>query len=516
MTAVADSGGAARTGGAGRDQPGWLPTTLRWLPIALAVGAEAAWITIVAGLVQEFSLRPPVIGLGGMIAFVAVGTLSARAAARRGAARSWPVLALGIVAVAAVGGWLWSADARAAAAAFDLPAALAANPGGFAAGLAVLRGFAHGGDHLGVDTIARMLFAGLPGLGLLAAIGGMIVDPWRSQFLADAAIGAVVFTACGLLALAFAGVAEIERTGLPTWRQNPTWVGLLLVAVAALVAVAIPIAALAGSTIILTLELIFGVALVPLVVAGLLYGSGAGLRRLIAITAFGIGIVWILSLLAGRDRAAAPGAAGGGSAGLGAGALDQTSIIALGTLVLGLVAIGIVILVRAWARGRGPRESADEGEERSFDLPEPEALAAGRGLARRRRPGQPTSAAEAYLHLVADLEARPDARREPDETPAEHARRLRRTGEAAVADGTALRLSLLAADYGLERYGGARLSGAETHRAIERWRSLRRRIGRGGRLAGPPPLGKEDAVEPGLPLRTGPGPISATDDERFS
>ena len=61
-------------------------------------------------------------------------------------------------------------------------------------------------------------------------------------------------------------------------------------------------------------------------------------------------------------------------------------------------------------------------------------------------------------------------RRGPGETPIEHAARLRERGASGLG------LELLAADYGLVRDGGRTLTAREDHRAIERWRTLRRSL----------------------------------------
>jgi hypothetical protein len=67
--------------------------------------------------------------------------------------------------------------------------------------------------------------------------------------------------------------------------------------------------------------------------------------------------------------------------------------------------------------------------------------------------------------------------RQSDETPAEHAHRLRgvdrgRPLQAAVG--------LLAADYELARFGGATLTPGEHRRALARWRRVRDLVRRAG------------------------------------
>jgi hypothetical protein len=446
------------------------------VPVVLAVLAEAAWISIVAGLVQEFALREPIVGLAGMTLFVGAGVVAGRVMARRSGAR-WPLIALLLVAAGALGGWLSSPAARAGLAAGDPVAAFGANPGGLLAGLAILRGFAHAGEHLAAGTIGRMVFVGLPALGVLAALGGMVAEPWRGQFLAGAGVAAAVFAAAGLLALAFAGFAEIERSGAPTWRGNPAWIGLLLVAVAALVATAIPFSTVAGPAIIGAVQLVVGVAIVPFALVGLVASGGAGLRRVLGFVLVGAFIVWILSLTqpGGPLDILIPDAGEGGP--VEASPIDQVGLAGLGAVVVALVAAGIVLLARAWLRRRPRDETGDLGDERSFDLPEVEASAAGSQRHRRRRLGSPASATEAYLHLLADVADRGAVARAPGETPAEHAHRLRWSGRAG---NSALGLELLAADYGLAAFGGVGLSTAETRRAIARWRALRRHLGRDG------------------------------------
>jgi hypothetical protein len=86
---------------------------------------------------------------------------------------------------------------------------------------------------------------------------------------------------------------------------------------------------------------------------------------------------------------------------------------------------------------------------------------------RPRRTSEPQTAVAAYLALLRDLDRHPELRREPSETPAEHAGRVREAGYSGI------QLDLLAADYALERDGGRALTGAEDRRGVLRWRHLR-------------------------------------------
>ena len=477
--------------------PGLRAGRLGWVPVVLAVLAEAAWISVVAGLIQEFALRMPVLGIGWLAGFVGLGVVTARLLAVRSGDR-WPVLALGLVVASSLAGWLAAPEARDALAGGRVLTAIGANPGGFLAGLAILRGFPHGSHQLALGTVSRMVFVAVPVLGVLAAAGGMVAEPWRSQFLADAALAVVVFTACGLLSLAFAGFAEIERSNLPTWRGNPAWVGLLLVAVALLVAGAMPISSLAGPVIATSVQVVIGVLFIPLALASLFAGAGAGFRKTLVFMGVAIAIIWLVSFTRPTIPTPPAGSPPPPAAPIEPSVVDRVGLLGTGAVLMTLIAIGVILLVRAWMRR--PRDfTGDAGDERSFDLPEANDEPAAPRRRRRGRGAVPLTAADAYLQLVADLEDRPTVRRAPSETPAEHAARLRQTGETgrgegaadgSASGGSALGLSLLAADYGLATFGRATISPAETRRAIGRWKALRGALGRVER-----PVPSDGAVE---------------------
>ena len=59
------------------------------VPTALAVIAEAAWVAIVAGLLQAFTRHPPVVGYAWFLAAAVVGLVAARVLEAR-AGNSWP------------------------------------------------------------------------------------------------------------------------------------------------------------------------------------------------------------------------------------------------------------------------------------------------------------------------------------------------------------------------------------------------------------------------------------------
>ena len=87
------------------------------------------------------------------------------------------------------------------------------------------------------------------------------------------------------------------------------------------------------------------------------------------------------------------------------------------------------------------------------------------------RRGRPGDAVAAFLAVLRTLEPDEELRRDPAETPAAHARRLRAAGTGTIE------LDLLAADFELARWGGRRSSPAEDRRAVGRWDRLRGRFG---------------------------------------
>jgi len=68
------------------------------IPLGLAIVAEAAWISIVGGLIAEYTLQEPSMGIGALAAFVTAGVVAARVLSGPTGDR-WPSVALFLVAV---------------------------------------------------------------------------------------------------------------------------------------------------------------------------------------------------------------------------------------------------------------------------------------------------------------------------------------------------------------------------------------------------------------------------------
>jgi hypothetical protein len=435
------------------------------LPLVLAVIAEAAWISVIAGLVQDFALRQPSLGIAPLAGFVVVGVVAARFIGPRLGER-WPLAAAGICLAAGAVGWLSTAEARAVLGSGGPVAALAAHPAGWLAAIAVARGFAHARLPLSEATLGHLLGAGVPTLAVAAMAGGMIAEPFRGLFLADAIIASIIFVTAATLALALTRLTAVGADSGFDWRRNPWWVGLLTILVLVTTALASAVSSIAAPAIAFAV----GAAIGPLLILALVVGFNRGTIRILVLAAIAaVAFAGLMNLIGGR---AIPTVNLGGAAGSQTTPARPEEVVVVGSgLLLVIAAIAIILLARLWMR-RTPAIDTDVLETRTIDR---SGTASRPNLRRPRRRPEPVDAVTAYVALVEDLGGRAQVAREPAETPAEHARRLRTAGAAGLG------LDLLAADYELVRFAGVRLSAAEDRRAVARWRSLRRQIVRGRR-----------------------------------
>ena len=440
-------------------------TVVDILPFALVVLAEAAWISVVGGLLQEYAFREPALGIPELAAFVVAGIVAARILGRRLEGR-WPIVGLVLIVVAAIAGSLAAPAARAAIGSGIGPV-FAAHPGGWVAGLAVLRGFAHARLPIAQGTVTNLLAIGVPGLVLATLAGGLIADPFRGRFLADTLAAAIVFIVATTLALALARLTAIGQESGFDWRRNPAWLGMMLALLAIAIAAALPLSAVAGPAI----QTLLSVAVGPLLIVGLATGFDRTARRVILFfAAVGVAIYILVALFGSTDQP--PYRVPGGTEGPSQPSVaEQVMTVSLGGLLLLVAIIAALALAAAWMRRTRPPDADLVEETRTIDRGIGGAGPQRRRRRIRRRP-EPDGAAAAYVALVGDLDRHPAVRRDAAETPAEHAARLRADGRAELS------LDLLAADYALARYGEIELSAREDRRGIARWRELRRRLAR--------------------------------------
>jgi hypothetical protein len=446
-----------------------LGALLDLIPLGLAIVAEAAWISIVGGLIAEYTLQEPSMGIGALAAFVTAGVVAARLLAGPAGDR-WPSVALFLVAFGGLIGWLSSPAAAEALRTQGVFPALAVNPAGWVAALAVLRGFAYAKLPVSAGTLATVFGVGVPSLALAALVGGMIADPYRGRFLAEATVAVFIFAGASILALAIARLTAVGAGSGFDWRRNPAWVALLVVLVLTTLAVAVP-ASVASPLI----ALVAGSLVGPLLILGVILGFNWRTVRTMLIVGIGtILVIAVIRLVFSGSNALQQLLPSGVISNQPPTPTDPGPAGQLGLLILVFVAMVLVlVLARLWSR-RSREDEDDLDEVRLIDRGEDhEGVRPPRWrLGRRFGSGpEPAGAVEAYVRLLVELESRPAVRREASETPAAHAARLRAQGSADLS------LDLLAADYALARFGGVELSPAEEQRAVGRWRRLRRSLG---------------------------------------
>jgi hypothetical protein len=449
--------------------PGGWRGLLDLLPPALILIAEAAWVAVLYALLQGASQEPTTLAIPSLAAFAAAGLIAARLGprwfGRRALGDQWPIAMVGLTMAAAALGWLAAPATRDALLAADLRGALVVHPGGWLAGLAFFRGAAHARQDPVAEPTGALVGIGVPAIAIAFLLGGAIAEPGRSEFLDAALPATIVFVGSGTLALALARISRLGGASGFDWRRNPAWLGLLVVLVAGLLAIAVPASFALGPLVLLLVALLP----VPLLVAGLFAGVDRTARRtLLIVILAAVGLVVLMRIGVGPLPSPAP--VPGGSAAQPVTPDDTWIAVAAWTLFFIVIAGAIALLSALWMRQTLARGADDVAEDRSIDYgtAEPPSRAPRlRLLPRRTR--APTDAAGAYLAALDEIRRDDDLRRSTDETPSEHARRLRALG-AGLRLGRAL--DFLAADYELSRFGGRTLSAGEHRRALDRWRRV--------------------------------------------
>ncbi len=442
------------------------------VPAALDAVDEAAWLTVVYLGVECFWAGGPawhgplLLTTTVLAVFAAAGLVLARGLAASSEGRveagrqTVPTVAFAVVG--GMAGWLVAPEARDFLLAGNLPAALAIHPGGWLAGVAILRGAAHPSRAHDEAVMESVLRWGMPVVALPWLVAAVAPSSLRSPFVGPGFSATLTFAAFGLLALAFARLDSLGGGAGFDWRSNRSWLVVLVSLLVGLLCIALPAAFLLGVPVTLALAGILGpVAFVGAAVisllavpAGLLAGALASILELL----HGPASQATLPPITSRPPPAPAGPPGGELYGV---------FVALVVAILGVVA---AIVISRWLLGAlGTRRPLDTFEERATVVPAGAVRVARPAphihLPRRQR--TPADALAAYLAALRVLASDPLARRDAHETPAEHARRLRSTGVRIVP------LDLLAADYQLLRYGVRRLSRTEHRRAVERWRRIR-------------------------------------------
>lgn len=442
---------------------------MRWswradgLLTVLALVAEGAWLAVVYAAVQVvIGGQRPLLGTFELTIAAAAAALLARRGLLDPDER--PITFFAATVLAGVAGWLMSSEARELLAAGNPVGAIGSHPGGWLAAVAFLRGIGHGFE---VDdrAVSRLVLWGTPGLALPWIAGQLTAEPLRGVFIEQAFVASLTFVASGFMAAGLARLQAIgEETGID-WRENRSWLGLMLGVLAVVLAIGVPAAYLLG----LPIDTVARGLLGPL-------GTLLGYLMLVVLSP----LAWLAGLLTeallglGLRLPAPTGAPATGQPFQLPETYDfeqvRGGLLAVG-IFWALVLLLAVIVGRTWLRRRARRATRGASEERFIHLPKTRLrLGLPRiSLPRRRQSSAPHDAITAYLAALELLDPGTLMRQEA-ESPRVHARR--------VAD---RQLSLLAADYALTRYGGRALTRLEHLRALGRWRSLRTRLRPSGR-----------------------------------
>lgn len=446
-------------------------------PVAVGL-AEGGWVAVLYLLVNSVArVGAP---LDPIVFMVAAGATCLTAARLDRLASSRVTVVVGLLVGGAVVGLLLTVVVATTLLGRDPGRAVVSDPGAILLGPAALRGFVRAGALRDPAQAARPFFLGVIGLACAWIFAGALSEPMRSAFRDAAAIPTIAFVIGGLASTGLAR-AELAASGAgfdPL--ANRPWLVAMLGSAAAIGLAALPagdgLERVMGALIAwpMTLPLL----LLGAIVARLLVPSRhralrrAGIYTVAPFIALGIlALIAVLSPQGAVGPTPAEPSAGGS---LTAEPDSPVFNIVLTMIALGLVVAVLLFLAHAWRTNTEERSrpsldrrsrafrSADTDPDGGFDL--------GRRLRWLTRRGRPSDAVSAYLAALRAIEADEELRRDPAETPAGHARRLREAGAGT------LELDLLAADFELARWGGRRISPAEDRRAIGRWERLRIRL----------------------------------------
>jgi hypothetical protein len=433
------------------------------IPAARAL-AEGSLLAVVYAALQAADQQISYVGPLELGALLFAGT----AWARRSRCTSPGADALGLVGLAFLAGaFCWLLDPHVRAALIDgAPLqALGLHTAGWLAGaVAFWRGESHrtrDDDSLIDDRLMRWAVPGLAVPWLLGyAVAGPEVEP---RFAASAFIGTLFFVGAGLTTIGLARLEALRRSTVGYWRNDTSWLLMIVGIALALTVASVPIAALlglpAGSLIgvmvgpLQTLILIVALITAP---AFLLAALLADLLRPILGRNLLEGIQWpSMGFFRGEPVSDLP--------------LIILSVLVGAIFLFEFVAIAIMLWIVFRDRARR-RDMVDPAfEERSIVVPEdvPEPVSMPAPPAAPRLAPDADDAAGAYLAALEELASDGRWPRQPDETPA---------GHLARADAEGLRnpaFRRLAAAYQLARYGTHPVTQREAGRSRARFEMLR-------------------------------------------
>ncbi len=427
------------------------PHLLDAVPLTLALIAESAWICVYAAFLDPTASQRPT-ATGELL------LLFAAAIVGRTVAKRWPGRAVGVVIVACgAAGWLLAPGVIAALQHGQWLTALTTNLGGWLAAAAAWRGSVYGSARGAEDASTDILARGL--ILLVVPWLAMAVAPTdvRKDFVATAFPATLLFMTTALLSAGMTRLRSLAIEAGVDWRRNRAWLVMIGGVVALMAAIGIPAALVLGEPVSSVIEALLWPFLAVFAVV-----------MLVGVTVVGVPLSILMHAIGVSSNIAPPPVPSLPSPGddqMLAGGPGPMVTVALVALMLGiLVLIGFLIRKLSASDVDAEELRPAPTEERHFLMPKLGALRPHRAARPREHSARPAS--DAYLAAIAAFAPFDLLRRGPSETPAGHAHRV-----ATRVDRRAL--SLLAADYELEEYGGVALSAPEVRRAQSRSRRLR-------------------------------------------
>jgi hypothetical protein len=427
------------------------------LPVAQSL-AEGSWLAVLYAALQAAGKEIPYLGPLELGALVGAGMAWGRR--RRWTSPAVDAVGLPLLALlCGVFGWLLAPAVRVALSEGDLFRALSLHVPGWLAALAFWRGVAHrfrADDSPTEHLLARWAVPGLaiPWLLGYAFAGGQLQD----DFAAAALIGTLFFIGSSFTALSLNRLEALRRSTGRDWRDDRSWLFMIIGMALVLTVGSVPLAALLG----IPARSLLGAIVVPLQTFILLLVLLTAPVLLAAAVVAG----WLGSMVPAQPFHFPSFNLSRGEAGSDL-VLIIVSVIVASIFLFEFLALLFLLWMVYGGRRRGDL-SEQPFEERAIVQPPPDQEhASSVPTPDRRRVPVSDEATAAYLAALDALAVDGRWPRRANESPAAHLARIQAAGFGSGAFGR------LAAAYQLVRYGGRSRPDRERSRSRSRLDSIR-------------------------------------------